>query len=311
MTAASIAPSTGRVYKTEQDRFTKFCDEAGLSAYPASERVLMLFVAYLHTQKLSHGTIKSYLATVHYGQVFRGLGDPSIYQMPQLEYLLKRVKRFLFQVTRTRLPITPQILKDLKKVWQRADNKQNAKLLWAAACLCFFGFVRSGEIMTPSEGEYDKQLHLCHKDVKVDSHTAPSYIQIRLKVSKTVPFRQGMNLHLGATGKELCLVTAVLSFMATRGGSKGPLFTWRDGRFLTREKFVKCMRAVLEIAGYPVSKYAGHTFRIGTATTAGRCRIPESLIKTLGRWESAAYMCYMRTAPETLRAVSGRLVALS
>ena len=68
------------------------------------------------------------------------------------------------------------------------------------------------------------------------------------------------------------------------------------------------MRAALEKAGYPASKYAGHSFKIGAATTVGRCGIPESLIKTLGRWESTAYMCYMRTAPETLRAVSSTLV---
>lgn len=311
MAAAGIAPSTERVYRTGQDRFTRFCNQAGVLAYPASEKVLMLFIAYLHTQKLSHGTIKSYLAAVRYGQVFRGLGDPRIHQMPQLEYLLKGVKRSSPQYTRTRLPITPQILMDLKRVWQRADNKRDAKLLWAAACLCFFGFLRSGEITTPSEKEYDVQSHLCHEDVKVDSHIAPSYIQVSLKASKTDPFRQGVELHLGATGKELCPVAAVLGFMAARGGSKGPLFMWKDGQFLTRDKFVKCMRAALEEAGYPASKYAGHSFRIGAATTAGRCGIPESLIKTLGRWESTAYMCYMRTSPETLRAVARTLVAPS
>ena len=44
------SPSTGRVYKTGQERFTKFCEEAGLSAYPTSERVLMLFIAYPHSE---------------------------------------------------------------------------------------------------------------------------------------------------------------------------------------------------------------------------------------------------------------------
>ena len=311
LAAAGIAPSTGRVYKTGQDRFIKFCEEAGLSAFPASEKVLMLFIAYLHTQKISHGTIKSYLVAVRYGHIFRGLGDPRIHEMPQLEYILKGVKKSSPQCTRTRLPITPEILMDLKKVWQRADNRQDAKLLWAAACLCFFGFLRSGEVTMPSEVEYDQQSHLCHEDVKVYSHTAPSYIQVRLKASKTDPFRQGVELHLGATGKELCPVAAVLSFMAVRGNSRGPLFTWRDGRFFTRDKFVKCMRAALDKAGYPADKYAGHSFRIGAATTAGKCGVPDSLIKMMGRWESTAYMCYMRTAPETLRAVFRTMVAPS
>ena len=69
--------------------------------FPASEKVLMLFIAYLHTQKISHGTIKSYLAAVRYGHIFRGLEDPRIHEMPQLEYILKGVKRSSPQCTRT------------------------------------------------------------------------------------------------------------------------------------------------------------------------------------------------------------------
>lgn len=64
----------------------------------------------------------------------------------------------------------------------------------------------------------------------------------------------------------------------------------------------------MEETGYPASRFAGHSFRIGAATTTGRCGVPESLIKTLGRWESSAYMCYMRKSPETLQAVSRILV---
>ena len=65
----------------------------------------------------------------------------------------------------------------------------------------------------PSEREYDPQSHLCYEDVKVDCHSAPTYIQVTLKASKTDPFRQGVVLYLGATGKELCPVAAVLSFI--------------------------------------------------------------------------------------------------
>jgi len=147
----------------------------------------------------------------------------------------------------------------------------------------------------------------------VDCHSAPSYIQVRLKASKTDPFRRGVNLYLGATRKELCPVAAVLSFMVARGDAQGPLFTWRNGQYLTREKFVKGLRSALEEVRHPVDKYVGHSFRIniGAAITAGRCRIQESLIKTLGRWESTAYMHYMRTSPETLQAVSRILVSPS
>ena len=35
----------------------------------------VLFAAHLFTQKLAHGTIKSYVAVVCYNQIYLGLGD--------------------------------------------------------------------------------------------------------------------------------------------------------------------------------------------------------------------------------------------
>ena len=97
--------------------------------------------------------------------------------------------------------------------------------------------------------------------------------------------------------------------MVARGDRPGPLFMGEDGKYLTREKFVTEVRLALKEAGYPAEKYAGHSFRIGAATAAGRCGIQDSLIKTLGRWESSAYTRYIRTPPETLCEVARKLVA--
>ena len=268
--------------------------------YPASERVLMFFVAHLFTEHLSHGSIKSYLAAVRHAQICRGLGDPGIAAMPQLEYVMKGIKRSSPQSMRSRLPITPGILRDLRQVWRKMDNKWDAKMLWAASCLCFFGFLRSGEVVTPTETDFDGQCHLCYEDVRVDNRISPSYIQVTLKASKTDPFRQGVEVYVGVTKNELCPVTAVLSFMVLRGNSPGPLFRRSNGRFLTRQVFVSSLRAALVEAGYPAEKYAGHSFRIGAATTASRCGLQDALIKTLGRWESQAYQTYVQTPPERL-----------
>ena len=264
----------------------------------------MWFAAHLFTEKLSHGTIKSYLAAIRYEQIHLGLGDPKIYQMPQLEYLLKGIKRSTPLSTRARLPITPQMLWDMKNVWQRAPIGHHEKLMWAAACLCFFGFLRSGEVVMPSEREYDPDVHLCYQDIKVDSHQSPTYLQVTLKASKTDPFWQGVTLYVGATQSNICPVAAVLSFMVTRGDTPGPLFREisHQGKLCSR------VRSALREAGYPAEKYAGHSFRIGAATAAGKCGIQDSLIKTLGRWESSAYTSYIRTPPETLYKVSRKLV---
>ena len=59
---------------------------------------------------------------------------------------------------------------------------------------------------------------------------------------------------------------------------------------------MKELQSALQSRGIAASAYAGHSFRIGAAAAARdlACGIPDSLIKTLGRWESAAYMVYIR-----------------
>ena len=68
------------------------------------------------------------------------------------------------------------------------------------------------------------------------------------------------------------------------------------------------LRSALPRAGIDEKLYSGHSFRIGAATTAARGGIQDSLIKVLGRWQSAAYQIYIRTPPEVLRGVARQLL---
>ena len=51
-----------------------------------------------------------------------------------------------------------------------------------------------------------------------------------------------------------------------------PVSAGQTGRLLvTRQRFVSAIRDALVKAGIQAQLYAGHSFRIGAATTAGRC----------------------------------------
>ena len=170
------------------------------------------------------------------------------------------------------------------------------------ACVFSF-FLRCGEVVVPSDSTFDETSHLAAGDVRVDNISDPHYLQVNIKASKTDPFRQGVFVYLGRTNVDVCPVAAVLSYMVIRGPAPGPFFQFEDGKYLTRGYFVAAVRASLKQSSIDDSKYSGHSFRIGAATTAAHQSLPDSLIKTLGCWDSSAYTIYIRTPREALYAM--------
>ena len=177
--------------------------------------------------------------------------------------------------------------------------------------LMFFGFLRAGEAVTPDNAEFDLTQHLTYADIAVDSVSKPTYLQIKIKQSKTDPFRLSVKVIVGRTGNELYPVAAVLSYMALRGPGLGPLFRFKNGKPLTHSSFVAKLRETLEVAGVDCSGYSVHSFRFGAATTATSKGIQDSLIKTMGRWKSVAYQLYVRTPQAQLISVAHTLAGSS
>ena len=68
---------------------------------------------------------------------------------------------------------------------------------------------------------HDPAYHLVFGDVVLDNRTAPTH-QVRVKASKTDPFKQGVTVHIGRTDKCLCPVMVVLAYMVARGGWPRP-----------------------------------------------------------------------------------------
>ena len=160
----------------------------------------------------------------------------------------------------------------------------------------------------PDCGSYDPTVHLSIADIATDHPKRPTFLRVTIKRSKTDPFRKGVDVFVGVTETDVCPVAAVLSYLQCRGTSPGPLFRFNDGRPLTRKHFVDLVREALSEAGIEKSKYCKHSLRIGAATTAAAKGVEDSVIKTLGRWESIAYLQYVRLPREQLTGYS-RLLA--
>ncbi len=270
---------------------------------PASEEGLCRFVARLGKDGLKHKTIKSYLSRIRHLHIEEGLSDPFVQPLDRLHYTLRGVKRLEGErgdVKRERLPVTPELLRQIKRIWDAKPPGRDEVMLWAACCLAFFGFLRAGELTVPSDASFDDSAHLTREDLAVDEPGEPTVLRVKIKASKTDPFRKGIFLFIGKNGSDLCPVTAMANYLLVRGKEQGPLFLFVDGRYLTRQKFVAAVRDALGKAGVECSRYSSHSFRIGAATTASARGMEDSIIKTLGRWKSLAYLEYVKIPRQQL-----------
>ena len=95
-----------------------------------------------------------------------------------------------------------------------------------------------------------------------------------------------------------------MAFLAVRGDKQGLLFTFTDRSLLTKGRFVAGVHQALQKAGVDCKQYSGHSFRIGAATTANMRGMGDATIKMLGRWQSTAYLTYVKTPRDQLAKMS-------
>ena len=206
------------------------------------------------------------------------------------------------QPSRVRLQITAQILHRIKHTLEQVTHPER-RVLWAVCYTAFFGFIRLGELLLQSKSAFNPRLHLAWGDMAVDNPQATWMVRLHLKQSKTDQFGRGANVILGKTGLDLCPVAAILACVAVQGDRQG--LTTKKAP-LTKQTLVEEIRKLLRALELPEDNYAGHSFRIGAATSAALAGIEDSTIHLLGRWQSGAFFQYINTPHEQLAATSPR-----
>ena len=71
--------------------------------------------------------------------------------------------------------------------------------------------------VTTQSDRYDPSWHLSVQDITVDSVENPSWLQVKIKGSKTDQLKQGMVIVVGITSSHICPVKSVLAYIACRG----------------------------------------------------------------------------------------------
>ena len=289
-----IAPNTFKQYSTGQKHYLDFCFKLNIPPLPATEICLLRFVTSIK-DNLRGSTIQNYLSAVRFLHIMNGYGNP-LPDFERLKLVVKALKRESGP-TRQRAPITFPMLKSNCRLLKFTVYED--VLFWAMALVGFFGFMRVSEFTVPYQ--FNPDLHLTLQDLSLSKDFSSA--QLRLKASKTDPFRRGYGVVFGSTSDAVCPILAILLYLNLRTSVPGPLFMRQDGRPATRAWFCNRLKDAIIAIGVP-GNISSHSLRIGAATAAAAAGIPHATIQVLGRWTSDAYKSYVRMTAEQKGAYS-------
>jgi len=224
-----LAPSTRHSYASAQSKFISFCRQLGKlhpsgSPCPADEWTLCLFVTFV-ARTIQHSSIKVYLSWVRALHIEQGFPNPLINCL-RLQWVVRGIKHCQGSPS-LRLPITDDLM---LVIWRSLDLRLlDHCMFWAACSLGYFGFLLTSEFTVPNPSSFSSSLHLGVQDIAVDSPSAPSCMRIKIKGSKTDPFRKGSLIHIGIGQHPLHAVHALMTYLVLRGDAPGPLFLFQSG----------------------------------------------------------------------------------
>ena len=293
----SVAPSTWKVYHAAWSSFLTFASQCGFRPFPLAPSTLEWYVVG-SAARLRYSTLKVYVAALKFINTFLGWNSSQV-SSDRLYYIMRGIRRTQSLTLPPRPRRTPIALAHLRQLFAHVDLTRtyiDARCFRAAFTLAFFGLLRVSEFTCPAAGVFDPTNHLCITDIVLSRD--PVLLHVRIKASKTDPFRTGCSIRVARTDNIFCPVTAMFSYLRVRLPRQGPLFILENGSFLTRAD----VRAVLALV-FPSSSSGNintHSFRIGGASMLASLGVPDATIQLLGRWSSNAFRRYIHVSDQFL-----------
>ncbi|PPQ82976.1 hypothetical protein CVT24_012098, partial [Panaeolus cyanescens] len=231
---------------------------------------------------------------------------------PILQRVLRGVKLIHGASRKPKLPIDGVLLDKLVALSGPLSLVGNASFD-AAIKVAWAGFLRCGEFTIPSKTKFNPTIHLSRSSISFHpSLDNPTHVRLSLPASKTDPFRKGVSILLAraTSNTARCPVEALRHLYTLHPApDNAPLFADDLNEALSRDHFIKRLKASLTSLGYDDSGYSGHSFRRGAATSAAIAGFSDYEIQLMGRWSSDSYKLYIDIPQDRLIQLSSNLLS--
>lgn len=289
--ANGYRPSTSRTYKSAQQAYLQFCNLFGFIALPATEQVLLRFMAY-KALSVGYQSFTVYLSAIKALHDLHGYQCPSM-SSPRINLFIRGLKNNA-PPPRKKSPLTYQMLSDIKGYLSHSFTDMT---VWTCMTVAFFGCLRAAEVCAT---DCIDELYVPKvSDVYFGTdRNGVHFMSVTVRRTKTEP--HGIDCIIGCSGTDICAYCAMVAYLRARGiyncaDHSGFLFVLADGAVLTKSFLVASMRTLLHLAGYEAQSFTGHSFRVGSATQGYDNGLSEHDIKSLGHWKSSTYHRYIHT----------------
>lgn len=259
---------------------------------PASPAHTAIWMASLHSRGIKFSTIRVYLFGLRSTHKDLGL-DSAIDKSPLVERTYRGIKRTqgVANTSKKRFAITFDVLRQLDP-FINADNAYH-RLIRAAAWVATAGLFRIGELTVDRSKSPNSIRTLTIANLRT-LQSDPPVLAIHLKASKTDVFRKEVDVKV-ANKTAIAHLHAYLNNRSSTRNPSDPLFAKPDGKPLERTELLTAIRKLVAAAKVDTSGTDGFSFRRGGASSLEAAHVSDRMIKTVGRWESAAYIRYIDT----------------
>ena len=241
---------------------------------------------------MAPSTVLTILSALGFWHKLNGLEDPTRH------YLVTKMVagiRNTRQTADVRLPITIPILqKMLDGLPSVIPLHYEQCMLASMFALAFHAVLRVGEFVPQSKKQAQRVLALSDITITKD-RLGKREMLVSLRKFKHSAKQGPQSIRVNAQQSHRhCPVILTLKYLKWRGKAPGPLFLLQDRTLCTANKFRALLKEVLHFCGLNPSFYKGHSFRIGAATEAAARGCSDTQIRIMGRWQSDAFLKYIR-----------------